>query len=290
MNANGDTPYPFIDRALARRLESAEGRGNADFVETRAKVFPQSGAQWIEVAGAHANYDGATSPTTQTFGLGLFAEATRADLERIEAFFRERGAPVCHEVSPLADLSLLALLNERGYQPFEFTSVMFRPIQRGVHLAVPPNERIQVRLAQADEYEQWAHTAAKGWSEFKEFADIMFEMARVSAARADGLSFMAELDGQPIATGAMSICEGVALLAGASTIPEARKQGAQLALLASRLSYAAEHGCDLAMMCAAPGSSSQRNAERQGFRIAYTRIKWRLPERPASPLESFVFI
>jgi hypothetical protein len=30
------------------------------------------------------------------------------------------------------------------------------------------------------------------------------------------------------------------------------------------------------MMGAAPGSASQRNAERQGFRIAYTRIKWQL--------------
>ena len=69
----------------------------------------------------------------------------------------------------------------------------------------------------------------------------------------------------------------MALLGGASTIPEARRQGAQLALLESRLRYAAQNGCDLAMMCAAPGSASQRNAERHGFRIAYTRIKWRLP-------------
>jgi hypothetical protein len=29
------------------------------------------------------------------------------------------------------------------------------------------------------------------------------------------------------------------------------------------------------MMAAAPGGVSQRNAEREGFRIAYTRIKWR---------------
>ena len=35
-------------------------------------------------------------------------------------------------------------------------------------------------------------------------------------------------------------------------------------------------GCDLAMMCAEPGSASQRSAQRQGFRIAYTRIKWQL--------------
>jgi hypothetical protein len=52
-------------------------------------------------------------------------------------------------------------------------------------------------------------------------------------------------------------------------------------LLDSRLRYAAEQGCDIAMMCAQPGTPSQRNAERNGFRIAYTRIKWRLAERAA---------
>ena len=66
----------------------------------------------------------------------------------------------------------------------------------------------------------------------------------------------------------------LALLAGASTVPGARGQGAQRALLATRLAYAAAEGCTMAMMGASPGSGSQRNAERSGFRIAYTRIKW----------------
>ncbi|MCA1573915.1 MAG: GNAT family N-acetyltransferase, partial [Acidobacteria bacterium] len=57
-----------------------------------------------------------------------------------------------------------------------------------------------------------------------------------------------------------------------------RKQGAQLALLEGRLRYAAQQGCDIAMMGALPGSGSQRNAERNGFRIAYTRVKWHLPD------------
>ncbi len=72
----------------------------------------------------------------------------------------------------------------------------------------------------------------------------------------------------------VSPLDGVALLAGASTIPDARRQGAQLALLEARLRYAADEGCDLAMMGAQPGSASQRNAEQHGFRIAYTRLKW----------------
>ncbi len=181
-----------------------------------------------------------------------------------------------HEVSPLADPALLALLNERGYQPMEFTSVMFRPIRREIRYAESRNERIQTRLIEEADHELWAQTSARGWSESAEYADLILEMARVGAKKPGGLSFLAELDGRAIATGAMSICDGVALLAGASTIPEARQQGAQLALLNSRLRYAAEHNCDLAMMCALPGSLSQRNAERQGFRISYTRIKWRL--------------
>jgi GNAT superfamily N-acetyltransferase len=74
---------------------------------------------------------------------------------------------------------------------------------------------------------------------------------------------------------------GVALLAGASTVPEGRGKGAQHALLEARLRFAREHGCDLAVINTAPGSASQRNAERHGFRIAYTRIKWRL-ETPKS--------
>ena len=67
---------------------------------------------------------------------------------------------------------------------------------------------------------------------------------------------------------------GVALFAGASTVPAMRRRGLQYALLAARMQYAIEKQCDLAMMGALPGSSSQRNAERHGFRIAYTRIKW----------------
>jgi len=269
-----EQPFLYSDLALARRLERAEGWSCADFVETRAKVFPESGAQWIEVAGTYAMYDGVKSPLTQTFGLGLFETIAQPEMERIEEFYRARGASIFHEVSPMADLALLALLNERGYHPIELTSVMFRPLNRGDRLVISRNEKVRVRLANEHEQEMWAQTSAKGWSELTEFTDLILELAQLSAKRQIALSFLAELDGQPIATGGMTIHDGVALMAGASTIPEARNQGAQLALLESRLNYAAEQGCDLAMMCALPGSASQRNAERQGFRIAYTRIKW----------------
>jgi hypothetical protein len=272
--------FPFVDLELSRRLERAEAVSNACFVEGRARLSPSSGACWIEVAGAYAMYDGVSSPATQTFGLGMFQPASGADLDRLEAFFAERGAPAYHEVSPLADASTIALLAERGYHPFEFTSMLYRPIVLPDGVSTAGLDRssaaggVVVREVGPDDEELYARTAAEGWREAG-YAEFILDIGRVSV-RTEGLHlFIAELDGVAIAAGAMHLREGIAHLAGASTVPEGRRRGAQLALLDYRLKYAAARGCDLALMGAQPGSGSQRNAERHGFRIAYTRLKWK---------------
>ena len=267
--------YPFADLDLAQRLERTEGRANADFVEARALAFPDWGAQWKEVAGAYAMFDGPGSPLTQTFGLGMFEPLTAEQLDEIEQYFLERGADVFHEVCPLADPSTFALLGERDYTPVEFSNVLYQPISADLRIDAPRNEQIRVRLTRENEIDLWAQTAFEGWSEFTEVADFLRDLGQVTA-RSKSLSFLAELDDKAIATGALSITGDVALLAGASTIPSARRQGAQLALLEARLRYAATQGCTVAMMVTAPGSGSQRNSERHGFRIAYTRTKWQL--------------
>ncbi|HEX7831305.1 MAG TPA: GNAT family N-acetyltransferase [Thermoanaerobaculia bacterium] len=262
--------YAFADLALSRRLERCEASANAALIEARARLSPQSGAAWIECAGAYAMFDGVGSPLTQTFGLGVFETPKDADLDRIETFFHEREAGVFHEVSPIAPPEVMQLLVTRGYQPVELTSVMHQPLKR----STLPTSEVKTRIATDDESELWAETAAKGWGETPELTAFIRDLGRISADAEGVWSFIAELDGRAVGTGALVMHDGVALLAGASTIPEARNRGAQRALLEARLHYAAEHGCDLAMMCAAPGSTSQRNAERRGFRIAYTRIKW----------------
>lgn len=264
------------DLPLARRLERAEAFANAAFVEARAAAQPSSGAMWRGVNGTYAMFDGVASPLTQTFGLGMFAEPADDDLANIEAFFAERGAAVFHEVSPLAGPAVLALLTSRGYLPIEHTTVMYRPLTRASQAAPSTSSVVATRRLAQEELEAWAETSARGWGESSDLADFMHEFGMITG-RSRGVScFAAELDGQMVATGALAIHDGVALLAGASTVAVFRGRGAQTALLAARLAYAADHGCDLAMMGAAPGSTSQTNAERQGFRIAYTRTKWGL--------------
>ena len=127
------TNMAFADLDLSRRLERAEGRSCLEFAEARRRLRPQSGAIWMECAGAYAVFDGVNSPVTQSFGLGLFEPLSPASLDRIEAFFLDRGAAVFHEVSPLAGIATLDLLCTRGYRPIELSSVLHQPVERPGH-------------------------------------------------------------------------------------------------------------------------------------------------------------
>lgn len=267
---------------LSKRLERAEGFASARFAEARRRLFPESGAEWIECGGVYAIFDGVDSPVTQTFGLGL-GEAPSPDLlNHIERFFIDRGAPVLHEVSPLAGIPTLDLLCACGYRPIEISSVLYRRIEKAEEQIPSP---ISVRTVSGEELRLWTQISNKGWtSDYPELADFFRDFQAISAARAGSVHFLACFDGTPGAAGSLCMHEGVALFAGASTLPELRRRGLQAALLQARLMYAYARGCDVASMAAEAGSQSQHNAERNGFRIAYTRTKWRLAS-PAAQRE-----
>jgi len=264
----------FSDLALSRRLERTEGHACAQYAAARCRLFPESGAESIEHSGAFAVFDGPDSPITQTFALGLFEDLTPETLDVIERFFHDRGAPVFHEVSPFAGVAALDLLCRRNYRPVETSSVLYRPVETPTD-SHPSN--INVRIIAPEEARLWSGINARGWShEHPELRDFLLEIGEISVARTDSLCFLAEIDRTPAAAGVLHIHEGVALFGGSATVPELRRRGLQSALLRERMRHAAVHGCDLAMMAALPGSDSQRNAERNSFRIAYTRTKYRL--------------
>lgn len=245
---------------------------NAAFVDARAVLQPNVGAEWIEVAGAYAMFDGVGSPLTQTFGVGVFDRFGDREFERIEQFFARHAAAAAHEVSSFAQADTLRLLSSRGYSPIEASVVLVRPtmLRRS-----PVSDRIVVRRIDESDASLWSRVSVEGWS--SELPDLapFFEALGAVITRARGAyCFLAEIDKHPIAAAALNVQNGIALLAGASTIPQARRQGAQQALLDARLAFAGTLGVDLAMVVTAPGSASQRNAERQGFRAMYTRAKW----------------
>lgn len=264
------------DRFLSQKLERTEARANRAVVESRSRNMPQVGAEWVEIAGTYALFDGPVSPLTQTFCLGIFDKISSSELSSIENFFKKHKASVNHEVSPLADFSLMSLLNERGYHPIELSNVMFMPIENQSRFSAK-NSLINTRIIRPGEEKMWAQVSAEGWAtEGEGLSDFMLEFGAICAQSQGGFPFIAELGEEPIAAGMLFIFEDVALLGGASTAPKWRGRGAQSALLQARLNFALSRKCNIAMMCASPGSQSQRNAEKNGFGVAYTRTKWHL--------------
>ena len=265
----------FADIALARRLETTDALAGVEFARTWAQLNSYTGDVVLPVAGGHANFGGVDSPLTQAFGLGLNEPVTEPDMDGMEEFYRSHGSAVNIETCPLADPSLLKLLNERTYRPIEYSNVFALELAGSDARAWPdPTSKVRVRRPSQDETEIYSRVVAKSFLENAEVAPELLSVFSSCFQAAGAFFFMAEVDGIPAGGGMMSIHQGVASLGGAGTLPEFRNQGVQKALLLARLAIAAESGCDLAMVATNPGSGSQRNVERQGFRVVYTRTKF----------------
>jgi len=264
------------DLNLARRLETVEAEGGGEYAAAHARLFPDGSATSIGIGSGRAIFAGVDSPVTQAFALGLNGEVAAAELEELEGFFRSHGARANIEVCPLADTSLTQRLYERGYCPIEQTNVLVRALPAGDAMFEHHSREVKVREATHGEEQVWAEIVSRGFAETDEALAMMLDLSRTAFHVTSNHCFIAEIDGAVVAGGSMALRNGIAALSGASTLTEFRKRGAQTSLLWYRLQYAAERGCDLATVTTLPGSTSQRNAERNNFQVAYTRTKWML--------------
>src|ERR1700754_1679551 len=139
------------------------------------------------------------------------------------------------------------------------------------------NGAARVRLAETTEAQLWAETVARGFMPEGELPQSLLDLMITSVNSGAGRFFFADINGQVAGGGMLTIHDGIASLGGASTLPDFRNRGAQTALVRARLAFAAEQGCELAMVTTLPGTISQRHAERQGFRGVSARSKLQLP-------------
>jgi GNAT superfamily N-acetyltransferase len=270
----------FVDLEFARRLEMAETI-LPDCVEAMRRYCPTHPIAAEEVAGGVAFFGGVTYPANQIVGMGLYGEVTRDDMDRVEQFFRSRAVPSTVVLSPLADESLRTLLGERGYRIAEFNSVLIRRISEAEPFS-PPDGVVLERVT-PETAKPWMRAIAQGFAQDIAVAEEVFGGF---AALPGALAFLARIDGNIVGgCGGRIIPEArIAALFGTATLPEFRRRGVQSALIAQRLHEAALAGCEYAVVSTNPGSGSQRNMERRGFRLAYTKTvmmrEW--PDAPAA--------
>lgn len=93
--------------------------------------------------------------------------------------------------------------------------------------------------------------------------------AVIEAARGDPAGSAAVALG--LGGGTLFVADRTAAICGTATPAEFRRRGVQSAVVHALLEAATAAGCTLACATTLPGSTSQRNFERQGFKPAYTR-------------------
>lgn len=255
-----------VDLELARRLECAEALNGVACAQAHQQMNPETGATVLEVGGGFAIFVGADSPLTHAIGLGMRGPVGAEEIGHLERFYRARGAAASVELCPLADPSLIESLENRGYGATEVNSVLVRPLAGA---EFPPAE--SVRLACADEEYLWSRTVGRG---FLEKDDLTPEEIGIGSAiwhMSGSRCYFAFDGGRTAAAAAMTMHVGLASLFADSTMLGFRGAGLQRALIRERLRVAVGEGCDLATASTMPGSVSQRNYERHGFQVAYTR-------------------
>lgn len=262
---------PWVDLALARRLEAVQAARSSNYALAYRQLHPRASVGLEPLAGGWLIDCGPGSPVSRAAGLGMRGPVTEEQLLQLEQFFHARRQPPRLDLCPLADPTLLELVRRRGYRLERFSSVFYREIDADFHPApLPPGLRIT--QAAAEQAELWLQVTAQGFDNSETPSPETLKVLGPNFYSSGCSAYLAWLDGFPAGGGAMFPQAGVVELGGASTRPAFRRRGVQRALLEARLAAARQAGCDLAVVVAEPGSDSQRNIERAGFRVAYTKV------------------
>jgi GNAT superfamily N-acetyltransferase len=267
------------DAALARGLEAIICEEWRRLARTTGSHWPEKEATYLEVAGGVALWLGEGSLVNVAAGLAMGGPIGDAELRQMEDFYSRRGVPPILATCAFADPTLFVLLARRGWQVTEFENVLALELgaggapAAGAEPALPPRG-IEARVCSGPERELWGPLAARGFNDDCEPGPSHEEFGALMAAREDAILVLGWVDGRPAGTGALVVHGDVGWLSGDSTLPEYRRRGVQQAIQRHRLQLAREAGCTLAVTESAPGSASQRNMERLGFRVVYTHLEF----------------
>ncbi len=252
------TTHEFV-----RQLERAEAE-----VSLRCAAACRSAGADVRVdraLGGWALDFGPGSPLSQILHAGMEGVVEESDFAAVEERFSGRGIATTVSLCPFADPSLIEILGRRGYRISHFEHTLFRALEP------QPGQPPHIRLAAQADWPACGEVLAEAF--FPEggappaLRDLFETLFNIEGACA----WLAKAEGAIAACGGVTLAGPIAVLAGDGTRPVHRGLGYQGQLIAARCAHALAHGATLAMACTLPGSSSQRNYERQGFRIGYTK-------------------
>jgi len=261
----------FVDKALARRFEAVEEMPQVFYARILQKTRPELGAAEEEICGGHMAFAGLGSPIGRATGAGLDRPFTANDIDRIEQFYQAPKAPSQVDLCPLHDTAVFEMFKERGYAIAELNNVLYRRLDAEEKFPAPP-VGCEIRRALLEEADQAASIVERSF--FPEGAPEAYRGLLAPLYQMENASvYVAAIEERMVACGiSMNMPpHRVAGMFGAGTLTEFRGRGLQTALLRTRMAEAARAGCEYAVVVTQGGTTSQRNCERLGFSVAYSK-------------------
>ena len=258
-----------VDLRLVERLEATSATASLDLIDGIKSLDPGTAAE-ARVFGRGALVAmGQGRYVNRAIGVTT-AELSVVEVDEIEAFFAERDLPSMIELSSWAPKPTLAELAQRNYVPMWFRSVF--ALSPTLTFATS-RAGLRIEPVEAGDEPRWLDVFARGFeAEQGELRVANDEIGRASRIAPNAHTFLAYIDDEVVGCGSVQFVDGIAWLGGAATIPEFRQRGVQAALVAHRLSLAAEAGCELAAVSALCDGPSARNIVRLGFQHIHTQV------------------
>lgn len=219
------------------------------------------GPHILDTGKAVGIFAGDASPLSQ-----VTAVLDGADLSVMPDFYRDRTKVWEATISPFAGTEVVHQVIGMGAKLQQYENVTYRTLSD-----LPSKSDFDIReMTSSEERELWGKVANQGF-----FGDLKNEMTEqlgfIMANMPKTSRYMAFVDGEPAGTASSFLSDGSVAFGGGAVLPQFRGKGLHAAMIAHRL-HAAPADCDVAILEATPGSTSQRNAERFGFRVGFTLL------------------
>jgi GNAT superfamily N-acetyltransferase len=249
--------------------------------ERQALATRDLGDEAVSIAGGVATYGEGVDWVNHATLVGFDEDVPDAELDAMEAFYRERGQVPKLEITTFTTEAFLAQLAARSYCVEHFENVLTRPLRADEDPVtesggLPEGLAISRTDATCDEAcREHAVLVSSGFIT-PPIPEPHIDMAIRSIRHPRSAGFVAHVGGEPAGACGMEVFEfeGVKACAlwGTTVLEPLRRRGIQRALIAHRLAFAIERGCGLAFIESKPGIPTERNAARLGFGLSYVRV------------------
>lgn len=254
----------YVTRDIAFRMESCIKQSHIEVT----RQYPHG--QILEIGGGAACFSGFDSFLSQVVGWGFLTKPKhyQDELEELEHFYHSLNhRRIDIELCPFTGNHLTEFLSKKNYLISELNNVSFLDLTQYSLKEINEDQWV-IREVKDNEIESWASRVAMGFG-FLEAKDQFTHYAR-----AKGVTAFAVYNQDEIVAGATIALHGdVCDLGVTSTLPLFRGKGLQKKLVIARLNFAMQCNAVLATVTTEPGTISDLNAQKSGFKCAYTRIK-----------------